>query len=92
MLTSALLVSLIGAGVEYATDNNNNNNNNNNNKDFGSILTERVATGIGEAMTQIITRGLSRQPTITVKPGYRFMIFVQHDIVFPRAWNAAQGR
>lgn len=93
MITSALLVSLLGAGVELAQPNNrNNNNNNNNNKDVGSILSERVASAIAEAMTRIISKGMDRQPTIMVKPGYRFMIFVQHDIVFPRVWSTSQGR
>jgi type IV secretion system protein VirB10 len=95
MITSALLVSLMGAGVELVTDNsknNNNNNNNNNNKSVGDVLSERVATAIAEAMTQIITKGINRQPTILIKPGYRFTIFVQHDIVFPRAWSSATGR
>ena len=93
MITSALLVSLLGAGVELAAPNNNNNfNNNSNRKDVGGILSERVATAIAEAMTQIISKGMRRQPTITIRPGYRFTIFVQHDIVFPRVWNPALGR
>ncbi|MBQ9564432.1 MAG: TrbI/VirB10 family protein [Synergistaceae bacterium] len=94
LITSALLVSLMGAGVELATNNNKNNNNNSNNsrKSAGDILSERVATAIAEAMTQIITKGINRQPTILIKPGYRFSILVQHDIVFPRAWSAAVGR
>ncbi|MCR4818845.1 MAG: hypothetical protein K5841_07820 [Fretibacterium sp.] len=93
MITSALLVSLLGAGVELAApDNNNNNNNNSNRKDVGGILSERVASAIAEAMTQIISKGMNRQPTITVRPGYRFTIFVQHDIIFPRVWNSSQGR
>lgn len=88
LITSALLVSLIGAGVELAQPNrNNNNNNNNNNKSVGDILSERVATSIGEALTQIVRRELQRQPTIKVKPGYRFMVMVQHDIVFPGSWQ-----
>jgi len=88
LITSALLVSLIGAGVELAQPNrNNNNNNNNNNKSVGDILSERVATSIGEALTQIVQREIQRQPTIKVKPGYRFMVMVQRDIVFPGSWQ-----
>lgn len=94
MLTSALLVSLIGAGVELASpnDRNNNNNNNNNGKSVSDILSERVATSIADVMTRIISKGMDRQPTIVIKPGYRFLIFVQHDIVFPKAWSVSQGR
>jgi len=90
LISSALLVSLIGAGVELAepnNKNNNNNNNNNNRRDVGSILSERVATGIADALTQIIQREIQRQPTIKVKPGYRFMVMAQKDIVFPGSWR-----
>ena len=88
LITSALLVSLIGAGVELAEPNNNNNNNNNNNrKNVGNILSERVATSIADALTQIVQREVQRQPTIKVKPGYRFMIMAQKDIVFPGSWR-----
>ena len=90
LLTAALLVSLIGAGVELAEPNNNynnNNNNNNNRKNVGNILSERVATGIADALTQIIKQGIQRQPTIRIKPGYRFMIMVQRDIILTQIWN-----
>ena len=88
LITSALLVSLIGAGVELAEPNrNNNNNNNNNNRNVGNILSERVASSIAEALTQIIKQEVQRQPTIKVKPGYRFMIMVQRDIILPKVWK-----
>ena len=89
LISSALLISLIGAGVELAEPNNrnNNNNNNNNNRNVGNILSERVATGIADALTQIITREIQRQPTIKVKPGYRFAVMVQRDMVFPGSWR-----
>ena len=89
LITSALLISLIGAGVELAepNDNNNNNNNNNNKKNVGNILSERVATSIADALTQIIQREIQRQPTIKIRPGYRFMVMAQKDIIFPRTWR-----
>ena len=91
LISSALLVSLIGAGVELAEPNNNNNNNNHNNnnnrKNVGNILSERVATGIADALTQIIQREVQRQPTIKVKPGYRFVVMAQRDMVFPGSWR-----
>ena len=63
IISSALFVSLLGAGVELAAPTN------------------------AEAIAQIIQREANRQPTIKIKPGYRFMIFVQHDIIFPRVWR-----
>ncbi len=84
IISSALLVSLLGAGVEIAAPTNNNNRDNN---DPRSILAENAATAVAEAIAMIIQREANRQPTIKIKPGYRFMIFVQHDIIFPRIWH-----
>ena len=90
LITSALLVSLIGAGVEIVNNHNNdnnNNNNNNNNRSVGNILSERVASSIAEVLSQIIQREVQRQPTIKIKPGARFVVMAQHDIIFPRVWR-----
>ena len=84
IISSALLVSLLGAGVELAAPTNNGNRDND---DPRSILAENAASAVAEAMSQIIQREANRQPTIKIKPGYRFMIFVQHDIIFPRVWK-----
>lgn len=84
IISSALLVSLLGAGVELAAPTDNGNRDND---DPRSILAENAASAVAEAMSQIIQREANRQPTIKIKPGYRFMIFVQHDIIFPRVWK-----
>lgn len=62
-------------------------NNRRDTNDPRSILAENAASAVAEAITQIIQREANRQPTIKIKPGYRFMIFVQHDIIFPRIWH-----
>ncbi len=84
IISSALFVSLLGAGVELAAPTDNNNRDTD---DPRSILAENAATAVAEAIAQIIKREADRQPTIKIKPGYRFMIFVQHDIIFPRIWR-----
>ncbi len=84
IISSALLVSLLGAGVELAAPTNNDRRDTN---DPRSILAENAASAVAEAISQIIQREANRQPTIKIKPGYRFMIFVQHDIIFPRVWK-----
>ena len=84
IISSALFVSLLGAGVELAAPTDNGNRDND---DPRSILAENAASAVAEAMSQIIQREANRQPTIKIKPGYRFMIFVQHDIIFPRIWR-----
>ncbi len=84
IISSALFVSLLGAGVELAAPTSNGDRDKD---DPRSILAENAASAVAEAITQIIQREANRQPTIKIKPGYRFMIFVQHDIIFPRVWR-----
>ena len=84
IISSALFVSLLGAGVELAAPTDNGDRDRD---DPRSILAENAASAVAEAMSQIIQREANRQPTIKIKPGYRFMIFVQHDIIFPRVWK-----
>ncbi len=84
IISSALFVSLLGAGVELAAPTNNGDRDRN---DPRSILAENAASAVAEAIAQIIQREANRQPTIKVKPGYRFLVFVQHDIIFPRIWR-----
>ena len=84
IISSALLVSLLGAGVEIAAPTSNGDRDK---EDPRSILAENAASAVAEAMSQIIQREVNRQPTIKIKPGYRFMIFVQRDILFPTAWR-----
>ena len=87
MLASALLVSLIGSGVQAISDHYDNNSSNNNKTDIRSILAENTANAAAQVLTDLVRQQTQRQPTIKIKPGYRFMIFVQHDIVFPRVWS-----
>ena len=84
IISSALLVSLLGAGVEIAAPTSNGDRDK---EDPRSILAENAASAVAEAMSQIIQREVNRQPTIKIKPGYRFMIFVQRDILFPATWR-----
>ena len=84
IISSALFVSLLGAGVELAAPTDNGDRDTD---DPRSILAENAASAVAEAIAQIIQREANRQPTIKIKPGYRFLIFVQHDIIFPRVWR-----
>lgn len=80
IISSALFVSLLGAGVEFAAPTNNGDRDKD---DPRSILAENAASAVAEAIAQIIQREANRQSIIKIKPGYRFMIFVQHDIISP---------
>ncbi len=52
-----------------------------------SELEKVAAANIAETGRELTERNLGIQPTIRVRAGYVFNIFVERDIVFPRAYN-----
>tara|TARA_B110001454_G_scaffold181313_1_gene175330 strand:- start:4394 stop:5857 length:1464 start_codon:yes stop_codon:yes gene_type:complete len=78
---AAILTSLLGTGVRYASGSSNQTLN-------GGIRVEDAAQqefsqGFGRVATRVIDKGLDLQPTLTIRPGYRFNIIVEKDIVLP---------
>ena len=78
---TAVLVALIGAGTEMmlpqeATP-------------FGrrsgveSAARRGLAESFAQTSEQALSRNLDIQPTLTIRPGYRFNVLVEKDIVFP---------
>jgi type IV secretion system protein VirB10 len=64
------------SGSVYGSDNNSTSN--------------KVKDAVGEAIAaigaKIAEREAARQPTIRIKPGYRFSVMINKDIVFPSTW------
>lgn len=83
LIGSALVVSLLGAGVDIATPSNRSNSDD----DAGSILAENATRAVAEAMSKVIEREAERAPTIKIQPGKRFMLFVKQDVAFPSKWK-----
>lgn len=80
VFTSALMMSVISAGVQISQPQQTNTN--------GSPTAGQTAAGalgqqLGQLTTGIIQRDLKIQPTLIQKPGYRFNIQITRDIVFP---------
>jgi type IV secretion system protein VirB10 len=78
---AAILTSLLGTGVRYGSGSSNQTLN-------GGIRVEDAAQqefsqGLGRVATRVIDKGLDLQPTLTIRPGYRFNIIVEKDIVLP---------
>ena len=53
---------------------------NNVNPSFAELATQGVAREINQVGQEITRRNLDIQPTITIRPGHRFNIFVSRDI------------
>jgi type IV secretory pathway VirB10-like protein len=80
---SAILVALIGAGTDMllpsegqGTDSNSPENS----------VRESFAETFSELTEQTTSRNMNVQPTLEIRPGYRFNVLVDQDIVFPRSF------
>lgn len=81
---SAALIALIGSGIDAAVP-------------AGSTLATQdsasdavrrnFAESFGRVAEQTISRNLNVQPTIQIRPGYRFNVLVDQDIIFPGPYS-----
>jgi type IV secretion system protein VirB10 len=75
---NALLLSLVGAGYETLNPDTNSNGNSNNS-------VETVASNIGQQLAQttseLTRKNIEIQPTITIRPGLKFNVFVLKDMI-----------
>lgn len=82
---SAILVALIGAGTEMMLPQDRNS--------FGTANSAEdaarrsFAETFGKMSEQTVSKNLNVQPTLEIRPGYRFNVLVDQDIVFPGFMN-----
>jgi type IV secretion system protein VirB10 len=81
--SNALLLSAFSAGIQLSQGNGNNQSSNLN-------ATQTIAASTGQQMGQlgmeIARRNLQIQPTLDVRPGYRFVVQVTKDVIL-RRWQ-----
>lgn len=79
---SSVLLSLISAGVQLSQPNNGGGNNNNQ-----PSASQTVGAALGQQLGQtgmnITQKNLNIQPTLEIRPGYRFNIMVTADMILP---------
>ncbi|AYD04891.1 IncP-type conjugal transfer protein TrbI [Neorhizobium sp. NCHU2750] len=77
---SAALVALIGAGIDMSMPQSSTLAT----QDTASDAARRnFAETFGRVAEQTISKNLNVQPTIKIRPGYRFNVLVDQDIIFP---------
>ena len=81
---SAILVALIGAGTERLLPEDQGNSLNGNSST--DAARRSFAETFGEVSEQTVSKNLNVQPTLEIRPGYRFNVLVDQDIVFPKAY------
>jgi len=77
---SAALVALIGTGIDMSMPESSTLST----RDTASDAARRnFAETFGRVAEQTISKNLNVQPTIKIRPGYRFNVLVDQDIIFP---------
>ncbi|PSS59968.1 conjugal transfer protein TrbI [Ensifer sp. NM-2] len=83
--SSAALVALIGTGIDMSMP------------QSSTLATQDTASdaarqnfaeSFGRVAEQTISKNLNVQPTINIRPGYRFNVLVDQDIIFPSAYTS----
>jgi type IV secretion system protein VirB10 len=81
MIGAALISSVFVAGAEMVYDGDSRGNSEN--RSPRDVAAESAAGSIVDMGAKLADRAAGIQPTITVRPGKKFGIFVQKDVVFP---------
>lgn len=78
---SAVLVALIGAGTEMLIPQDRNAFGQSNSAE--DAARRSFAETFGQMAEQTVSHNLNVQPTLEIRPGYRFNVLVEQDIIFP---------
>jgi type IV secretory pathway VirB10-like protein len=83
---SAILVAAIGAGVDMAIPEDRNAIGSENSAE--NSARRSFAETFGRVAERTISKNIEVQPTLEIRPGYKFNILVDQDIVFPGAYKS----
>jgi type IV secretion system protein VirB10 len=78
---SAILIALIGAGTEMAIPRDRNSFGMQNTAEYAARRS--FAETFGRMAERTISRNMDVQPTLEIRPGYKFNVLVDQDMVFP---------
>ena len=82
---SAILVALIGAGTDMLLPDDNSTPTT---VDSASDAARRsFAETFSQISEQTVSKNLNVQPTLQIRPGYRFSVMVDRDIIFPNSYR-----
>ena len=76
LITGVVFSSLLGASAQIAQGRTYNSFD----PSFGDLATQGVAQNMNQVGQQITRRNLNIQPTLEIRPGFRFNVFVHRDL------------
>ena len=89
ILSGALLTSLFAAGIEVSQGTNSSVLQS---PSVGQTVGQAVGQQVGQLGVEVTRRNLNIQPTIVVRPGYRFFVRVEKDIPFNGPYSPMTSR
>jgi type IV secretion system protein VirB10 len=85
IFSGALLTSLFAAGIEISQGQNSSVLTQ---PSYGQQIGQAVGQQVGQVGVEVTRRNLNIQPTIIVRPGYRFFVRVEKDLLFQAPYSA----
>lgn len=82
---SALMVSLFSAGIQLSQPEQNSGSYSN--PSAGQTIAGAVGQNLGQLGIEMSRKNMQIQPTIEIRPGYRFNVMINKDVVFPGAYK-----
>ena len=80
---SAVMMSLISAGVQLSQPNNGSSSNTNQTPSVSQTVGAALGQQIGQTAMTITQKNLNIQPTLEIRPGYQFNVMVTADMILP---------
>jgi type IV secretion system protein VirB10 len=91
LLSAAFFSSVFAGAADIATGGRNNSNSGNESKSIRDVIVETAGAEIAAIGAKMADRALDIQPTIKIKPGQRFNVMVQQDVVFLQSWTPGKS-
>ena len=88
ILSGALLTSVFAAGIEVSQGTNSSVLQS---QSVGQTVGQAVGQQVGQLGTEVTRRNLNIQPTIVVRPGYRFFVRVEKDVQLSGPYSPMTG-
>src|ERR1700735_2456866 len=85
IFSGAMLSSLFAAGIEISQGQNSSVLTQ---PSYGQQIGQAVGQQVGQVGVEVTRRNLNIQPTIVVRPGYRFFVRVEKDLLFRAPYSA----
>ena len=91
VFSGAMMVSLIGAGVQVATYGQGGGAGYGYGASRGHLVGGAVAAEFGEVSAELLRRSLDARPTVTLPAGQPFHVFARADLAFDRPYAPSDG-